>query len=241
MDQHALGWLQHQWTSKQGAGLHANARVDSSCGSNVPEPSYRPEASIGKVIKERKLTSERAAFASTGIYKDTILRYSAATREGEPLGWVLCLLIPLLSVGGLSSAAASGLRLSSSIVVDGCAYDDPRSVTNEGIAKNLSFRSARGQCTRAPAQIGAFFSLACAFVPHSFKSKEAPSVRDRDGALAWLAAGELSLDKRLLLVPFSVASLMVRTEYIAGTPGSLWGMGKEDQIELEPERKKKYC
>ncbi|KAK8539555.1 hypothetical protein V6N13_034847 [Hibiscus sabdariffa] len=56
-------------------------------------------------------------------------------------------------------------------------------------------RSARGQCTRAPAQIGAFFSLACAFVPHSFKSKEAPSVRDRDGALAWLAAGELSLDK----------------------------------------------
>ncbi|KAK8544893.1 hypothetical protein V6N13_061548 [Hibiscus sabdariffa] len=165
-----------------------------------------------------KLTSERAAFASTGIYKDTILRYSAATRE----------------VGGLSSAAASGLRLSSSIVVDGCAYDDPRSVTNEGIAKNLSFRSARGQCTRAPAQIGAFFSLACAFVPHSFKSKEAPSVRDRDGALAWLAAGELSLDKRLLLVPF-------RTEYIAGTPGSLWGMGKEDQIELEPERKKKYC
>lgn len=37
------------------------------------------------------------------------------------------------------------------------------------IAKNFSFRSARGQCTRAHAQIGAFFSLACAFVPHSFK------------------------------------------------------------------------
>ena len=32
---------------------------------------------------------------------------------------------------------------------------------------------------------------------------------------------------------------MVRTEYRAGTPGSLWGMGKEDQTELEPERKKK--
>ncbi|KAK8485790.1 hypothetical protein V6N11_034317 [Hibiscus sabdariffa] len=103
-----------------------------------------------------------------------------------------------------------------------------------GSVHRLLLMSARGQCTRAPAQIGAFFSLACAFVPHSFKSKEAPSVRDRDGALAWLAAGELSLDKRLLLVPF-------RTEYIAGTPGSLWGMGKEDQIELEPERKKKYC
>ncbi|KAK5838510.1 hypothetical protein PVK06_007240 [Gossypium arboreum] len=36
-------------------------------------------------------------------------------------------------------------------------------------------RSARGQCTRAHAQIGAFFSLACAFVTHSFKSKEDPS------------------------------------------------------------------
>ncbi|KAK8978773.1 hypothetical protein V6N11_029141 [Hibiscus sabdariffa] len=34
--------------------------------------------------------------------------------------------------------------------------------------------SARGQCTRAPARIGDFFSLACAFIPHSFKSKEAP-------------------------------------------------------------------
>ncbi|GFZ04644.1 hypothetical protein Acr_17g0002160 [Actinidia rufa] len=42
----------------------------------------------------------------------------------------------------------------------------------------------------------AFFSLACAFVPHSFKSKEASSGRDRDGALAWLTAGELSLEKR---------------------------------------------
>ncbi|KAK8513874.1 hypothetical protein V6N12_037242 [Hibiscus sabdariffa] len=57
--------------------------------------------------------------------------------------------------------------------------------------------SARGQCTRAPARIGDFFSLACAFIPHSFKSKEAPPVRDRDGALAWLAASELSLDKSL--------------------------------------------
>lgn len=56
------------------------------------------------------------------------------------------------------------------------------------IAKNLTFGSAGGQCTRAHAQIGAFFSLACAFLPHSFKSKEASSGRDRDGALAWLAA-----------------------------------------------------
>lgn len=31
---------------------------------------------------------------------------------------------------------------------------------------------------------------------------------------------------------------MVRTEYRAGTPGSLWGIRKEDQTELEPERKK---
>ena len=29
------------------------ARVDSSRGSNVPEPGYRPEAPIGKVIKGR--------------------------------------------------------------------------------------------------------------------------------------------------------------------------------------------
>ncbi|KAH1056284.1 hypothetical protein J1N35_034349 [Gossypium stocksii] len=70
-------------------------------------------------------------------------------------------------LGGLSSAAASGLRLSSSIAVDSVLVED--SIHEE------RFASARGQCTRAHAQIGAFFSLACAFVTHSFKSKEAPS------------------------------------------------------------------
>lgn len=44
--------------------------------------------------------------------------------QGESLGWVLWLLIPLLSVGGLSSAAASGLRLSSSIAVDSVLVED---------------------------------------------------------------------------------------------------------------------
>lgn len=38
--------------------------------------------------------------------------------QGESLGWVLWSLILLLSVGGLSSAAAGGLRLSSSIAVN---------------------------------------------------------------------------------------------------------------------------
>jgi len=33
--------------------LLGGARVDSSRGSNVPEPGYRPEALIGKVIKGR--------------------------------------------------------------------------------------------------------------------------------------------------------------------------------------------
>ena len=40
------------------------------------------------------------------------------------LGWVLWLLIQLLSVGGLSSAAAGGLRLSSSIAVDSVSVED---------------------------------------------------------------------------------------------------------------------
>lgn len=44
--------------------------------------------------------------------------------------------------------------------------------------------------------IGAFFSLARAFVPHSFKSKDALSGGDRDSALAWLTVGELSLEKK---------------------------------------------
>lgn len=44
--------------------------------------------------------------------------------QGESLGWVLWLLIPLLSVGGLSSAAAGGLRLSSSIAVDSVSVED---------------------------------------------------------------------------------------------------------------------
>lgn len=43
--------------------------------------------------------------------------------QGESLGWVLWLLIPLLSVGGLSSAAG-GLRLSSSIAVNSVLVED---------------------------------------------------------------------------------------------------------------------
>ena len=45
----------------------------------------------------------------------------------------------------------------------------------------------KGQCIRANAQIGAFFSLACVFIPHLFKSKEASSRKDRNDALAWSA------------------------------------------------------
>lgn len=44
--------------------------------------------------------------------------------QGEELGWVLWLLIPLLSVGGVESAAAGGLRLSSSIAVDSAVTQD---------------------------------------------------------------------------------------------------------------------
>lgn len=44
--------------------------------------------------------------------------------QGESLGWVLWLLIPFLSVGGLSSVAAGGLRLSSSIAVDSFSVED---------------------------------------------------------------------------------------------------------------------
>lgn len=43
--------------------------------------------------------------------------------QGEELGWVLWLLIPLLSVGGVESAAG-GLRLSSSIAVDSAVTQD---------------------------------------------------------------------------------------------------------------------
>lgn len=42
----------------------------------------------------------------------------------KEIGWVLCLLIPFLSVGGLSSVAAGGLRLSSSIAVDSLSVED---------------------------------------------------------------------------------------------------------------------
>lgn len=42
----------------------------------------------------------------------------------ESRAWVLCLLIPLLSVGGLSSSAAGGLGLSSSIAVDSVSVED---------------------------------------------------------------------------------------------------------------------
>ncbi|KAK4837347.1 hypothetical protein QYF36_004748 [Acer negundo] len=47
-----------------------------------------------------------------------VCSFLSLSGQGESLGWVLWLLIPLLSVGGLSSAAAGGLRLSSSIAVD---------------------------------------------------------------------------------------------------------------------------
>lgn len=42
----------------------------------------------------------------------------------KEIGWVLCLLIPFLSVGGLSSVAAGGLRLSSSIAADSVSVED---------------------------------------------------------------------------------------------------------------------
>ena len=47
-----------------------------------------------------------------------VCSFLSLSGQGESLGWVLWLLIPLLSVGGLSTAAAGGLRLSSSIAVD---------------------------------------------------------------------------------------------------------------------------
>lgn len=43
---------------------------------------------------------------------------------GQGDGWVLWLLIPFLSVGGLSAVAAGGLRLSSSIAVDSAVTQD---------------------------------------------------------------------------------------------------------------------
>ncbi|KAK9033312.1 hypothetical protein V6N11_018345 [Hibiscus sabdariffa] len=69
---------------------------------------------------------------------------------------------------------------------DSCSFNSSYPSPSSGRKRKLTpsnwssflagwLRSARGQCTRAPAQIGVFFSLACAFVPHSFKSKEAPS------------------------------------------------------------------
>ena len=59
------------------------------------------------------------AFEFVGLSGGTSL---ASVPSYEKKG--LCLLIPFLSVGGLSSVAAGGLRLSSSIAVDSLSVED---------------------------------------------------------------------------------------------------------------------